>query len=388
MNSRLFLALFLLATVAAKKDKNNSSLFGNRSVKTTGRQNFDINRYFKYLDKKVDFSEIENAFRDFKRTFNKIYFHQGEEKARKKIFKSTVNSIFKHNNKKNRNYSQSVNQFSDLTFEEFKKKNLVKDISKLIEKEFKETGRRPKVIRLLGRKNSDRHDAIETKRLLQNLKRSVNWKPHCTGIKDQKHCAACYAFSAIAGFETMRSIVRGRKEEFSEQSMIDCVNLNNGCSSGTPSSVLDYIATKGIAKAAKYPFADKTQMCKKNLMKKSAVTRDSIDYDYLDMGVARVVEALQDSPVVLVHTVNNGFRNYKNGVLDEKNCNDELDHSTLAVGYNLDANPPYIEVKNSWGQAWGDQGYFKFAIGELSNRNGGICQYANHDYNMKLYFDD
>lgn len=382
------MVIFLLSAATAFKGSNTGSAFGRRKVKSSGSQQFDINRYFKYIDKQVDFSEIENAFKDFKRTFHKVYFHKNEDLERLRIFKSTVNSIFKHNHQKRRHYKQSVNQFSDLTFDEFKKKNLSKNISKEIEKLFKETGVRPKTMRLLNRTRNDRHNAEDTQRRLQNLKRSVNWKPHCTRIKDQQHCAACYAFSAIAGFEAMRSIVRGSKEEFSEQSMIDCVTSNDGCRSGTPSSVLDYIATKGIAKSSSYPFVDKTDTCVKRLMKRSLLTRDSINYDYLDKGVLNVLEALQESPVILIHTVNRGFKSYRNGVFDDRNCNDELDHSTLAVGYNLDAFPPYIEVKNSWGQTWGDSGYFKFAINEMSNNNGGICQFANHDYNMKLYFDD
>lgn len=345
---------------------------------------FTLSKFVKNMDMNFD---LDSCFSEFEKAFDKMYFHPGERENRKRIFRETTQEVLRHNKKKNNLYSQDVNQFSDLTFEEFAKKYLVRDIEKLIKEEFLVGGRKlPRSRMLDGKQHHVDHKRDE--RLLQaNLKREVSWEKHLTGIKDQKTCAGCYAFSAVAGFEAMRSIKRKRKQVFSEQSVIDCVKYNNGCISGTPGRVLDYIHDHGIAFSSSYPYVSKKQQCRSSIMRtKGKFVKDTIDYDFLGYGVLEVLEALQYSPVILVQTVDRAFRNYKRGILDTTTCTDELDHSTLAYGYNLNAPVPYIMVKNSWGASWGDGGFFKIKIGPLSHSNGGLCQIANHEYNLKLYF--
>jgi hypothetical protein len=41
------------------------------------------------------------------------------------------------------------------------------------------------------------------------------------------------------------------------------------------------------------------------------------------------------------------------GVFPAQGCGTEFNHCLLAVGYNLEANPPYWILRNSWGDKWG-----------------------------------
>ena len=41
---------------------------------------------------------------------------------------------------------------------------------------------------------------------------------------------------------------------------------------------------------------------------------------------------------------------------------DNLDHAVLLVGYGVDS-VPYWTVKNSWGEDWGEGGYFRIVRG-------------------------
>jgi Papain family cysteine protease len=69
------------------------------------------------------------------------------------------------------------------------------------------------------------------------------------------------------------------------------------------------------------------------------------------------------------------FQFYKSGVLTDTSCgaSGAIDHGVLAVGYgtDLDTQEPYILVKNSWGESWGDAGYIK--IGRNNKNKFGIC---------------
>lgn len=54
---------------------------------------------------------------------------------------------------------------------------------------------------------------------------------------------------------------------------------------------------------------------------------------------------------------------YESGTIsDAVACGTSLNHEVVAVGYNMEANPPYYIVRNSWGSEWGLEGYFNIAI--------------------------
>jgi cathepsin H len=379
-------SLFILALLVG-------ALVSQKHLDPTKSLNFDIKKYFDGIPNKLDVRLVDSAFEDFTKAYSKYYLFPGEKEARKKIFADSVVSVLLHNSDDNSLFQQEVNQFSDLTFDEFKKKFLAKNLEKEIKKDLKRYGRKTiPTMRLLERKMrkgphkhaKDHHHHHHRRLQVSNLPGKVDWKSYSGAVKDQQHCAGCYAFSAVAGFESMRAIARGRREVYSEQSMIDCIKDNNGCISGTPGRVLDYIYYTGIASSSVYPFLAKTGTCNRAIMRRGRIVSDSIDYWYLDKGVLNILNGLKYGPVILIHTVSDAFRSYKSGVLNDPKCTAELNHSTLAVGYNLNTPVPYIEVRNSWGQDWGEKGYFRIAIGSVDNFNAGICQIANHDYNLEV----
>ena len=55
---------------------------------------------------------------------------------------------------------------------------------------------------------------------------------------------------------------------------------------------------------------------------------------------------------------------YKSGIMLGKDCGDNLGHAVLIVGFDKDAHgKEYWIVKNSYGQDWGQKGYFWLEIG-------------------------
>lgn len=60
---------------------------------------------------------------------------------------------------------------------------------------------------------------------------------------------------------------------------------------------------------------------------------------------------------------------YKKGIFLDKDCNGNLNHSVAVVGYNLRNEIPYILIKNSWGKKWGDKGFVKIALGDVTKKS-------------------
>ena len=67
---------------------------------------------------------------------------------------------------------------------------------------------------------------------------------------------------------------------------------------------------------------------------------------------------------------------YHDGVITKDYCNfKSLDHGVLLTGYKVDSEYyiPYWDVKNSWGENWGQQGYMKI---EAFTGGQGACGIA------------
>ena len=75
-----------------------------------------------------------------------------------------------------------------------------------------------------------------------------------TAVKDQGHCGSCWSFSSTGGLEGLCKISTGVLRSFSEQQMIDCVTLNNGCHGGQMRRALLYVKDNGIVEESDYPY--------------------------------------------------------------------------------------------------------------------------------------
>lgn len=104
------------------------------------------------------------------------------------------------------------------------------------------------------------------------------------------------------------------------------------------------------------------------------------NFYFIKENVLNLLKALQFGPVVVAHFVSESFKFYESGVFDGKDCSDTpldfVNHSAVIVGYDLNAPIPFFRLKNSWGDDWGEKGYYRMKIGELISGNMGICRLA------------
>ncbi|KPP79483.1 pro-cathepsin H-like, partial [Scleropages formosus] len=149
----------------------------------------------------------------------------------------------------------------------------------------------------------------------------------------------------------------------SEQQLVDCAQAfnNHGCKGGLPSQAFEYIKfNKGLMAEDDYPYTGRDGTCNFKPQMAAAFVKDVVNVTkYDEMGMLDAVARL--NPVSFAYEVTSDFMHYKNGVYSSTECHnttDTVNHAVLAVGYAEENGIPYWIVKNSWGRYWGQDGYF------------------------------
>jgi len=290
-----------------------------------------------------------DEFTQFMQRYNKAYSHD-EFTKRRAIFYDTVAEINQINSE-NRGWEAGINEWSDLTWEEFKGRFL----------------QAPQ--KCSATKGNHVNTGFDDP--------AVDWrnKGVVTPVKNQGSCGSCWAFSTIGSVESVWAIKTGKLLTFAEQQLVDCAGgfKNMGCRGGLPSQAFQYIMwAGGIQDSASYPYTGRDGSCKFNKAKVVAQLTDEVNIT--EKAENDLVNAITGRPVSVAYQVSSDFRSYKSGVYDSKQCRSgpmDVNHAVLAVGYNsTSAGVPYYIIKNSWGTSFGIQGYFWMV------RNKNMCGVA------------
>ncbi|GAU93182.1 hypothetical protein RvY_05160 [Ramazzottius varieornatus] len=204
-----------------------------------------------------------------------------------------------------------------------------------------------------------------------DLPDAFDWrnKSAVTHVKDQGQCGSCWAFSTTGNVEGVYAIKKGELISLSEQELVDCDKLDNGCGGGLPSNAYQAAMDMGGFETEEdYPYKGRDATCtfKKPAAKVQISGWVNVTSDETDMAKWLVKEG----PISIGINANammlyvGGVSHPWKAVCSPKN----LDHGVLIVGYGTDnKNKPYWAVKNSWGPHWGVKGYY------LVYRGDGTC---------------
>lgn len=215
--------------------------------------------------------------------------------------------------------------------------------------------------------------------ILNSYPKRKSWEHSATPVKNQRKCAACYAFAALAAVELQAQKSGQHCPALSEQEIVDCNTENNGCVGGSPFKVFKYInENNGISFLSDYPYSGaKNGQCMLRGLGNRRRFNKRLNYYFVRNPVELIV-ALNKGPAVVIQHVNRNFKRYTGGVFDDRNCNGKINHAALAVGYDLTGPVPYIKCKNEWGSGWGMGGYYKIALGDLTRNSRGVCKMFSH----------
>ena len=203
------------------------------------------------------------------------------------------------------------------------------------------------------------------------LEESWDWhkEEKTSPIQSQGGCGACYAFATVSQLESIQRIEGTYQFPLSQQELIDCTKKtgkqeieNEGCDGGFMATSYEYIRENGLSTSNLYPYSGaRNQKChspNQGLNKiKGIVVVDSTE--------EAMIRAVRQQPLA-VGIDSKNLMSYTGGIFT--NClENTMEHAVLIVGYGLDEKGvKFWKVQNSWGNNWGEKGFFRVKRDEYS----------------------
>jgi len=192
-------------------------------------------------------------------------------------------------------------------------------------------------------------------------------------ILNQGSCGSCVAFAAVGVMETQMNITRNTPSSpwaYSPQHLFACGG--GACQKGwTPFSALAFMKEDGVPDETCFPYTSGANgddmACSSSCGDSKARSEKISGYgmpSFLFASVDTVKAALMKGPLVAVMKVYEDFLFYKGGVYKHVSGEMAGGHAVAIVGWN-DADKAWI-VRNSWGEDFGEQGYFRIGWDDAS----------------------
>lgn len=184
-----------------------------------------------------------------------------------------------------------------------------------------------------------------------------------TSVKDQAQCGSCWAFGAIGVLEAQILIQTGVEYNLSEQQTVDCDPGSYGCGGGTIESAWSYLGWEPARIEADYPYEAVNGTCRAKAY--PAYVR-ATGYEVFNGSVEAIKTALMDyGPVATSMGANDNLKMYSGGCFQD-DSNTQINHAVVIVGWDdtVCEGGSWI-VKNSWGDDFGESGYFYIRRGDL-----------------------
>ena len=234
--------------------------------------------------------------------------------------------------------------------------------------------------------------------------RNVGGINYISPIQEQGGCGSCYVFSTLASLESRLRIQTNNTDKtvFSRQFPISCNFYSEGCHGGYPVLVSKFFNEFEIVPEDCFKYTQTNNKCENvcdysQNKKKYTVSK----YGYLGgfYGGTSEADMMKEirarGPIPGNIKVHWSFHYYKKGIfsknslkfnnksiskkrlIDGKNNWAEVNHSITLVGYGEENGIKYWIGMNTWGENWGEKGFFKILRGENESEIETMGDYMN-----------
>lgn len=195
--------------------------------------------------------------------------------------------------------------------------------------------------------------------VLLNTETVFDWREfnRVTPVKDQADCGSCWDFAATGAFESVYWIAEDIMPDFSEQQVLVCNEGGSDCGGGWMEDAYNLFMSYGAVDESCMPYeADDTIPCTQEECEPIALL---LGYEDIPNNINAIKNALMFGPLSTTFTVYNDFLNYPGGCYEHAG-GDPANHAVVLIGWDdnmCDGYGAWI-CKNSWGEDWGDEGFF------------------------------
>ncbi|XP_040031477.1 cathepsin F [Gasterosteus aculeatus] len=301
--------------------------------------------------------QLLGQFKEFMVTYNKVYSSQEEADHRLRVFHENMKTAQKLQSLDQGSAEYGVTKFSDLTEDEFRSAYLNPLLSQWT------------LHRQMKPASPARGPAPA----------SWDWRDHgaVSSVKNQGMCGSCWAFSVTGNIEGQWFLKNGTLLSLSEQELVDCDGLDQACKGGLPANAYETIEKLGgLETETDYSYTGHKQRCDFTKMKVAAYINSSVE---LSKDEGEIAAWLAENGPISVALNAFAMQFYRKGVSHPLKifCNPwMIDHAVLMVGYGELKSIPFWAIKNSWGEDYGEQGYYYLHRGSNACGINKMCSSA------------
>jgi len=304
--------------------------------------------------------EVTEAFNTWTTKYRKTYSSPADKNFRLQVFYKNYLSIKAHNSNYKKTYTQGLNQFADITPQEFASK-LSGD---------SESTRSSSLVNGMAAPETEKPKSLQQQA-------NFDWRNYLqqTSISGSTSCNDNYAWvgAVVQNADYYISMNSPINYSFSPQTYIDCSgNFGNyGCNGGWAVNCFSYSQQWGVDTTSNYPYYGYQRPCRAT----TGYFKNSNIYKVASLSNTDLYNKLASKKVISAAIDISNAQFYTGGVFTGP-CTTNVNQGVVLVGAGIDpaSSTPYWLILNTWGSMWGEGGYMRIARFTVDgNQNYSSC---------------